>query len=157
MKFYLAAAASLLLEPINAQQLASNQRRLRNRNLSESTVPLSKAGKSKASKSMEAQSLTGAYEGIDFEDATRQQLFIVCDDNEDKVEGGICNITLEDPRFSTCDQIFPGTTGGVGIANDVPLDSIDNFMFLLRASQNNIKTKEGHKTNNSFSKANKSS
>ena len=130
-----AAAASLLLEPINAQQLASNQRRLRNRNLSESTVPLSKAGKSKASKSMDAHSLTGRYAGIDTETATGQRLFIVCDDDEDKDEGVLCNITLRDARFSTCDQIVPGTNGGVAIANGVPRDSIDNFQFKLYCLQ----------------------
>ena len=134
MKVFLAAAASLLLEPINAQQLASNQRHLRNRNLSDSTAALSKAGKSKASKSMEAHSLTGRYFGVDFEDATSQQLYIVCDD-EDKDEGGICNITLQDSRFSTCDQIVRGTNNGVGIANSIPQDSIDNFQFDLYCLQ----------------------
>lgn len=135
MKVYLAAAASLLLEPINAQQLASNQRRLRNRNLSDSIATLSKAGKSKASKSMEAHSLTGRYRGFDTEDATPQQLYIVCDDDEDKDEGGLCNITLYDARFSTCEKIVPGTNGGVGIANDIPKDSIDNFFFKLYCLQ----------------------
>jgi len=135
MKVYLAAVASLLLEPINAQQLASNQRRLRNRNLSDSTATLSKAGKSKASKSMEAHSLTGVYRGVDIEDATAQNLYIVCDDNEDKDEGGICNITLFDSWFSTCDQIVPGTNGGVAIKNDIPQNSIGNFKFDLYCLQ----------------------
>ena len=139
MKVFLAAAAaaSLLLEPINAQQLASNQRqrRLRNRNLSDSTAALSKAGKSKASKSMEAQSLTGVYNSVDTEDATVQNLLIVCDDDEDKDEGGICNITLQDARFSTCDQIVPGTNGGVAIANGIPIDSINDFKFDLYCLQ----------------------
>jgi hypothetical protein len=129
MKVYLAAAASLLLEPINAQQLASNQRRLRNRNLSDSTATLSKAGKSKA------HSLTGVYAGIDTEDATFQQLYIVCDNDDDKDEGVLCDITLQDARFSTCDQFVPGTNGGVGIANEIPQNSIDDFKIDLYCLQ----------------------
>ncbi len=163
MKVYLAATA-LLLEPINAQQLlTSNQRRLRNRELSDklsdnnststaaaATVSnsnllrkLSKAGKSKAGGLATAaanvttplpdpkeHSLTGVYAGVDTEDATQSQLYIVCDNDEDK--GVLCDIMLRDPRFSACDKLNPGTTKhGVGIATEVPQDSIDDFLFDL--------------------------
>ncbi|KAL7455667.1 hypothetical protein ACHAWC_007212 [Mediolabrus comicus] len=81
----------------------------------------------------EAHSLTGIYIGIDTEDATGQQLNIVCDDDdEDKDEVSLCNITLRDSRFSACDLLVPYSSDhGVGIAKDIPKDSIGNFQFEL--------------------------
>ena len=145
MKVFLAATASLLLKPINAQQLASNQRRLRNRNLSDSTAAAAAAASqsnsnpfrklSKAGKTEVRSSLTGIYIGIDTEDASPQQLLIVCDNDEDKDKGVLCDITLQDARFSTCDQIVQGTNIGVAIASGVPQESIDNFQFKLYCLQ----------------------
>lgn len=131
MKVVFLAAAALLLGPIsiNARQ--------------NSTTEVGKAGKSKAGAvtaaaanatthldPTETRSLTGVYTGIDTKDASTQRVVLFCDVDEEK-DKGVCDITLADNRFSTCDLINPGTNDGIGIANSIPIDSIGDFSIDL--------------------------
>jgi len=156
MQFFLAAAA-LLLKPTNAQQLPTSRGRLRVLSDATSThsngqaahlpamesssmsmmgiaasakgsgsgIASGKSGKSvKSGKSAKLRSLTGIYRAIDTEDGTPQNLSIFCNE-------GVCDVTLKDARFSTCDKIVPGTNGGVGIAKGIPQGSIGKFTIDL--------------------------
>lgn len=83
--------------------------------------------KGKAGKSpLGEKSLAGQYFGFDTEDGSPQNLFVLCGDET-------CDITLQDSRFSTCEQVLGAGEffGGVAVARDVPADSLDDFSLEL--------------------------
>jgi len=65
----------------------------------------------------------GLYYGIDTEDGSLQQIKIICTE-------AACDIMMSDFSFSTCFELL-GEYGGVATANDVPKDSLDEFMLNL--------------------------
>jgi len=76
------------------------------------------------------QSLTGTYFGLDTDDASPQNLELLCDEEQ-------CDVILADPRFSTCErELGAGTFNtGVGIAKNVPVDSLDDFKIAFYCLQ----------------------
>jgi len=76
------------------------------------------------------QSLTGYYFGIDTDDASSQKIELLCNEK-------LCDVTLGDSRFSTCErELGAGTFNtGVGIAKNVPVDSLDDFKIALYCLQ----------------------
>lgn len=72
----------------------------------------------------EPDRVTGRYDGQDLEDGTLQSLSLICKD-------GLCDIWLGDIQFSTCAKITGNIFGGLGVARDVPQDSLHDFKMDL--------------------------
>ncbi len=88
-------------------------------------------GKGKADKPKPGDTfLTGQYSGFDTEDGSPQQLYLLCGDET-------CDVTLQDARFSTCEQVLGAGEffGGVAVARDVPADSLDDFSLELYCTE----------------------
>eukprot|EP00588_Corethron_pennatum_P029921 CAMPEP_0194323868 /NCGR_PEP_ID=MMETSP0171-20130528/26010_1 /TAXON_ID=218684 /ORGANISM="Corethron pennatum, Strain L29A3" /LENGTH=604 /DNA_ID=CAMNT_0039082611 /DNA_START=46 /DNA_END=1860 /DNA_ORIENTATION=- len=90
------------------------------------------AKKGKSSKSSSSSSsITGIYQGHDVEDSSQQKLEILCTD-------GLCDITLQDPLFSTCYKFLGGFFGGIAFAKNVPENNLDNFTLCLYCKEENL-------------------
>ena len=70
------------------------------------------------------QNPSGYYNGLDIEDSSEQLIQLTC-------SGGVCEIILLDSLFATCGGIF----GGIGLARNIPQDSLNDFEISLYCKQ----------------------